>query len=131
MVGRDNRQIRGEFNGIADEFSKERMGFIRFGMKLRMKLTPDKPRVIFELKNLDQIPLGTDTGNEESLLGKELSIFIVKFVAVSVPLQHDLLAIDPVGFGVAFEATGIRPQPHRPPQSLNMFLLLQKADNGV
>jgi len=47
-----------------DKTLKERMGDIRFGFEFRMELTADKPRMVFELDDLNKVLLGIDPGDD-------------------------------------------------------------------
>ena len=54
--------------GRRDKASEQRVGHIRLGLEFRMKLAADKPRMVFDLDDFHQIPLGIKPRDHEPFL---------------------------------------------------------------
>ena len=60
------------------------MGFGGFGFVLGMELTADKPRMVGELHDLHQAPVGTGTGETHAVGFELLSVLVIEFVSMPI-----------------------------------------------
>src|SRR5687767_2473174 len=73
--------------------AEKRMAVTRCRCELRMKLNADKPGVVFQFDNLDQVTVNRCSGYHETFLFQLFAILIVEFVAMPMPLNDSILAI--------------------------------------
>ena len=66
-----------------DEVSEQRVGLCRSGFELRMKLDPDKPGVVLELDDFNQISVRVNSGGNQSAVFKIGAVSIVEFIAMT------------------------------------------------
>ena len=70
--------------GCSDKLPKQRMRIHGARFEFGVKLTPEKPGMIFELDDFHKIPIGGNAAEYQSTLLKRFTIGIIEFVAVAV-----------------------------------------------
>ena len=85
-----------------DKSRKKRMCVRGLRLEFGMELDGDEPRVIFHLDDFDQRVIGAGACNAHAVSIKLLSVGVVEFVAVSMPLGNDFLLIGIADFRVVF-----------------------------
>ena len=101
-----------------DKALKQRMGDVGLGLEFRMELTADKPRMVFDLDDLHQIPLGIKPRDHQPFLRQLLTIRIVKFITMAMALGNLFALIRFKTFGPLFQNTSCtRPSAWKPPSS--------------
>src|ERR1700682_2502473 len=73
-------------HGGADEAREERMRARGPGLKLRVKLTSDVPRMRLELHHLDQRPVGRKAAEIQAVLDELVAVFVVDLVTMAMAL---------------------------------------------
>ena len=94
------------------------MRFIRTAFKLRMELNSQKERMIWQFYDLNQVPVGVPAGKLHPAPGENIQIVVVKFIAVTMPLQNSIRAIRPVRQAALFKLAGVIAKAHSTSQML-------------
>src|SRR6478735_12096293 len=83
-------------------------------LELRVELARHEPRVVLQLDDLDEPPVGRLPGQQHARRLERLAIAVVDLEAVAVPLVDDLLAVDRGGLRAGCQLGGVQAQAHRP-----------------
>src|SRR6056297_812389 len=100
-------------------------------LELGVELTPQKPGMILEFNNFDQVGFRIDSRADQPALFKLFQIAVVKFKAVAMAFRNLLKAIDTPRQGVFFQRTGISPKAHGTTLALDLSLFFHDMDNRV
>src|SRR5438046_502123 len=79
--------------GGADEVLEERVAGKGLRLELRVELAAEEPRMVLELDDLDEFPIGRHAGEGEPGVPKRRQIFLIDLVPMAVPLGDRGLAI--------------------------------------
>src|ERR1035437_776852 len=82
-----------------DEACEQRVRLVRLAAELGMELAPNEERVLGQLDDLHQLPVGCLPAEDEIRLQETLAIGIVEFVAMAVTLLNHECPIKLRGFG--------------------------------
>ena len=94
------------------------MGAVGLGLEFRMELTADKPRMVFDLDDLHQVPLGINPRDHQPLLRQLLTVRIVKFITMAMALGNFVALIRLKTSSPLFQnASCTRPGAWKPPDS--------------
>ena len=95
-----------------------------------MKLARYEPWVLGQLDDLDEPAVLECPGDDEAGVDESLSQFVVHLVAMAVTLVDDELAVGLASAGTLLELDGLRAEPHRPAEVLDLLLLGEQVDDG-
>src|SRR6266498_4795004 len=101
------------------------------GPKLWMELAPHEERMVGQLDDLDQSPVGREAREHQPVLREDPMVGRVDLVAVPVTLVHDLLPVGCRGPGPRHQVAGLCPQAHRATEVGDVLLLGQEIDHRV
>ena len=82
------------------------MGLHNITAILRMELYTNKPWMIAQFHDLNEITIGIDARSNKSFLFKFLLIIVIKFIPVPVAFHNKCLAISIMYFGTLLNFTG-------------------------
>ena len=91
--------------------------------KFRVKLTAEKPWMVFELDDLDQVAIGRQAAQGHPLGGKIRTITVVEFVAVAVAFGNLFPAVQFRRQSLILEKARITSQAHGSAFAVDGFLL--------
>src|SRR3954452_8023998 len=115
-----------------DELPEERRRPGRPRLELRVELRRDEPRVVGQLDDLDEAPFLERAADDEAAVQQLLAKGVVHLVAVAVALgDHGLAAVPLAGAGAVSELDGLRAEPHRAAEVLDLLLLRQEVDHRM
>ena len=117
--------------GRADEPAEERGRPRRARLELRVELARDEPGMVGQLDDLDEPPLLERAGDDEPVRDELFAVLVVHLVAVPVALVDRRLAVDLARARLLAELDGLRPEPHRAAEVLDLLLLGQQVDHRV
>jgi hypothetical protein len=87
--------------------------------------------MVRELDHLDEAPLLVRPGDDQSGVDETRAKMVVDLVAVAVALVDDGIAVRRTRARALGEVDGLRPEPHRPAEILDLLLLRQKVDDRI
>ncbi len=96
--------------GRADKIPEQGVRTHGAGFKFRMKLATQKPWMIFQFRNFDQLTIWGCAADNQPLFFKPAKIFIVKFITMAMPFRNLIGPVCTVSKGALLEYTRIRPQ---------------------
>ncbi len=99
--------------------------------QLGMELTADEPRVIGQLDYLHQRAVGREPSATHPILGQDVAVRVVHFVAVTVPFADLLAAVDLGRSRAGPQAAGVRSEPHGTPHVLDVALRIHERDHRI
>ena len=73
------------------------MSLVRLRLEFRVELNTDKPRMILDFDDFDQVFFWIDSGNEHSCFGELFAVIVVEFVAMTVTFGYFLPIIGLIG----------------------------------
>src|SRR5205809_3948860 len=113
------------------ELPEERVRAGGPGPKLRMELAPHEERMVGQLDDLDQSPVGREPREHQPVLREDLMVGRVDLVTVPVPLIHDLFPVRCGGSGPGYEVARLGAEAHGPTEVGHVLLLGQEVDHRV
>src|SRR5581483_6693483 len=133
-LGGDRRAAAGARAGTVerrgDEAAEERRGPRRPRLELRMELARHEPGVVGQLDDLDEPAVLIGAGDDEPVVDEPVAVDVVHLVAVAVPLEDHVLAVDLAGTRALGELDRLRAEPHGAAEILDALLLGQEVDHG-
>lgn len=69
------------------------MGFERLGFEFRVELTPEEPRMVFDLDHFHQVVIRIFPRDHQSCLCENLLISRIELVAVAMPFIYVALLV--------------------------------------
>ena len=79
------------------EAAEQRMRAVRAGLQLRVRLRADEPGMLRQLDHLYDAAVRGLTGQKHAVLLKNLAVIVVDFIAVTMALVDDFLAVELIG----------------------------------
>jgi len=113
------------------EAGKERMRRVRLRLELRMILHGDKPGVIGDLDDLDELSIGMPTGGDHAVRFEFLEVVGIEFVAMPMAFRDLQSLVTRKRSRLLAETARLRTQPHRSPFLGHAFLFFEQADDGI
>ena len=98
----------------ANEGGEERVGLVGLGLKLRVGLRAEEPRVILELDDLDEIAARIHARDDHAATLELADVGIVDLVAMAVALADAVGAVGLVGERAGRERALVAAEPHGP-----------------
>lgn len=83
------------------------MRAVRAGLQLRVRLRADEPGMLRQLDHLYDAAVRGLTGQKHAVLLKNLAVIVVDFIAVTMALVDDFLAVELIGLRGFIQYTGI------------------------
>src|SRR6266516_5769550 len=114
-----------------DEIAEQRRRTRGPRLELRMELACHEPRVIGQFDDLDEPALLERARDDQPALHERRAVMVVDLVTMPVALVHDRLAVGVVRAGSLAQRYGLRAEPHRAAEILDLFLLGQQVDYRV
>src|SRR5919109_933882 len=106
-----------------DKLAEERRGPSRPRLELRVELARHEPGVVGQLDDLDEAPFLVRPGDDEPGLFQRGPEVVVHLVPMAVSLVHNRLAVRLARARAVRELDGLRAEPHRPAEILDLLLL--------
>src|SRR6478672_10008145 len=103
----------------------------RTGLKFRVKLTADEPRMIRELYDLDELSVWRESAQPKTITGEQVSIGVRDFVTVTMTLADLWLPVYVDGPRPAGQAAWIGAESHGSPHVRHMLLRFHQRDDGI
>src|SRR5262245_24304986 len=114
-----------------DKAPEERVGEHRLRLEFGMELAGQEVRMIRNLHDLDETPIGGLAAHPEPLLQHGVEVLPVDFVAVAVPLADLGLPVGALGLRPRLQDARPLPETHVPPHPLHALELAQLVDHRV
>src|SRR5262245_57759793 len=130
-VGLPLAALGAALDGGPDESGKQRLCGRWFRFEFRMKLHGEKPRMIGQLDDLDELAVRARAGKGKAVGDELLPIHVVELVAVAMPLCYSLFTVGFTGPRSIRQRRGLGTQPHGAAFVGDVLLLVQKADHRV
>src|SRR3954463_8620741 len=96
------------------------------GLQLGVELAADEPRVIRQLHDLDQLPVGRQSAQAKSLLHEQVAVLVGYFVPVAMALAHFGLSVYLGRARTASQAARVSAKAHRSTDVGNVLLRLHQ-----
>ncbi len=80
-----------------------------------MKLAAKIPWMFIDLNDFNQFAVGMGAGNLQTAGFKNVAVFVIKFISVSVPFGDAIGAVGLPGVRTGDQLAGMRSQPHSSP----------------
>ena len=107
------------------------MWAVRSGLKLRVRLRCDEPRMLRVFNHLNDTFVWRETAEHETIFGEDASKVVVDLVAVTMALMDLDAAVFLISLRVLIENTRIGAETERAADILDTVLVRQKCDNRI
>src|SRR3954464_9741022 len=119
------------FDRRRDEGREKRVRLAWLRLKFRMRLRPDKPRVILQLDDLHEIPPGIHATDDHARLLELRDVVIVHLVTMAMPFAYLLSTVSFVRERAGRESAIVAAESHRRALVHNLLLFLHHVDHGM
>src|SRR5439155_19992024 len=92
---------------------KQRMGGQWLRLEFGVELAAEKPGMVCEFDDLDEILVGGNAGNDQSVVGEYLLELPVELVSMTMPFRDYTGIVNTIGQRARLQICGIRATPHR------------------
>src|SRR5579872_1645384 len=113
----------------ADEVPEQRVRPVRPGAELGVELARHEPRVLRQLDDLDQSPVGRHAAEDHPVLVHHLAVLVVELEAMAVALVDDFLAISLERARARQQLARVKAEPHRAAHLVDVALLGHQVDD--
>ena len=114
-----------------DEAVEQRMRPLGPALELGMELAGHEPRVVLQLDDLDEPPVGRLAGQEHAGRLERLAVAVVHLEAMAMALVDDLLAVDRRRLGAGGQLGRVEAEAHRAALVLHVALVRHEVDDRV